>query len=125
MHRWGLTVFLKGAFAWNGAAFARWYFSFQSLRCRVRRRSNLGPVDATRTQQKLLHTHLVMPVKPGPLTLYYPKWIPGEHGLMDPRKSDGPQFEANGQTIPCRLICWMFSPSTWKSHTGQPSRRQL
>jgi hypothetical protein len=37
-------------------------------------------VDATRTRQKLLHTHLVMPVKAGPLTLYYPKWIPGEHG---------------------------------------------
>ena len=37
-------------------------------------------VDATRTQQKLLRTHLVLPVKPGPLTLYYPKWIPGEHG---------------------------------------------
>src|SRR5258708_36213704 len=37
-------------------------------------------VDATRTRQKLLHTHLVMPVKSGPLTLYYPKWIADEHG---------------------------------------------
>jgi len=33
-------------------------------------------VDATGTQQKLLHIHEAIPVKPGPLTLYYPKWIP-------------------------------------------------
>lgn len=30
----------------------------------------LVTVDATRTQQKVLHTHLVIPVKPGLLTLY-------------------------------------------------------
>ena len=58
-------------------------------------------VDATRTQQKMLHTHLVMPVKPGPLTLYYPKWIPGEHGPDGPIANlTGLNFEANGQTIP-------------------------
>jgi predicted metalloprotease with PDZ domain len=58
-------------------------------------------VDATKTQLKLLHTHLVMPVKPGPLTLYYPKWIPGEHGPDGPIASlTGLKFEANGQTIP-------------------------
>lgn len=58
-------------------------------------------VDATKTQQKLLHTHLVMPVKPGPLTLYYPKWIPGEHGPDGPIANlTGLKFEANGQTIP-------------------------
>src|ERR1700735_2915088 len=58
-------------------------------------------VDATRTQQKLLHTHLVMPVKPGPLTLYYPKWIPGEHGPDGPIANlTGLKFEADGKTIP-------------------------
>ena len=58
-------------------------------------------VDATKTQQKLLHAHLVMPVKPGPLTLYYPKWIPGEHGPDGPIANlTGLKFEANGQTIP-------------------------
>jgi predicted metalloprotease with PDZ domain len=58
-------------------------------------------LDATRTQQKLLHTHLVMPVKPGPLTLYYPKWIPGEHGPNGPIANlTGLKFEANGQIIP-------------------------
>jgi predicted metalloprotease with PDZ domain len=58
-------------------------------------------VDATATQQKLLHAHLVMPVKPGPLTLYYPKWIPGEHGPDGPIASlTGLKFEADGKTIP-------------------------
>ena len=58
-------------------------------------------VDATRTRQKLLHAHLVMPVKSGPLTLYYPKWIPGEHGPDGPIANlTGLKFEADGQTIP-------------------------
>jgi len=58
-------------------------------------------VDATKTPQKLLHTHLVMPVKPGPLTLYYPKWIPGEHGPDGPIANlTGLKFEADGRTIP-------------------------
>ena len=58
-------------------------------------------VDATRTRQKLLRTHLELPVKPGPLTLYYPKWIPGEHGPEGPIASlTGLKFEADGETIP-------------------------
>ena len=58
-------------------------------------------VDATRTQQKLLHAHLVMPVKPGNLTIYYPKWIPGEHGPDGPIANlTGLKFEAEGKTIP-------------------------
>ena len=58
-------------------------------------------VDASRTQQKLLRAHLVLPVKPGPLTLYYPKWIPGEHGPDGPITSlTGLKFEGNGKSIP-------------------------
>lgn len=60
-------------------------------------------VDATRAPQKILHTHMEMPVKPGPLVLYYPEWIPGEH------MPDGPivdvaglKFAGNGKTIPWR-----------------------
>jgi predicted metalloprotease with PDZ domain len=60
-------------------------------------------VDATKTQQKLLRTHLALPVKPGPLTLYYPKWIPGEHGPDGPIASlTGLKFEAGGRPIPWR-----------------------
>jgi predicted metalloprotease with PDZ domain len=60
-------------------------------------------VDATKTQQKMLHMHLVLPVKPGPLTVYYPKWIPGEHGPDGPISNlTGLKFEADGKTIPWR-----------------------
>jgi predicted metalloprotease with PDZ domain len=58
-------------------------------------------VDATQTPQKILHAKLVIPVKPGPLTLYYPKWIPGEHGPDGPIAGlTGLKFEADGKTIP-------------------------
>ncbi len=58
-------------------------------------------IDATRTQRKILHAHLVMPVKAGPLTLYYPKWIPGEHGPDGPIANlSGLKFEGNGKVIP-------------------------
>jgi predicted metalloprotease with PDZ domain len=60
-------------------------------------------VDATKTQNKILHAHLVMPVKAGPLTLYYPKWIPGEHGPEGPISDlAGLKFEGNGKVIPWR-----------------------
>src|SRR5580692_1248442 len=58
-------------------------------------------VDATKTQQKLLRSHEVIPVKPGPLTVYYPKWIPGEHGPDGPINSvTGLKFVAGGKTLP-------------------------
>ena len=58
-------------------------------------------VDATKTPQKLLRAHLVIPVKAGPLTLYYPKWIPGEHAPDGPIANlTGLKFEADGKTIP-------------------------
>jgi len=58
-------------------------------------------VDATRTPQKILRVHLTMPVKAGPLTLYYPKWIPGEHGPDGPITSlAGLKFEGGGKPIP-------------------------
>ena len=44
-------------------------------------------VDLTKTPQKLLQAHETMAVKPGPLTIYYPKWIPGEHGPDGPISS--------------------------------------
>jgi predicted metalloprotease with PDZ domain len=41
-------------------------------------------VDATEVVRRIIHAKLVIPVSPGPLTLYYPKWIPGEHGPNGP-----------------------------------------
>ena len=44
-------------------------------------------VDATDTIRKIIHSHLTIPVKPGPLTLNYPKWLPGEHAPTGPINS--------------------------------------
>ncbi len=41
-------------------------------------------VDASEAPKKILHARLSIPVEPGPLTLSYPKWIPGEHGPTGP-----------------------------------------
>src|SRR3974390_3453064 len=41
-------------------------------------------VDATEAPRKLLHARLVIPASPGPLTLCYPRWIPGEHAPSGP-----------------------------------------
>jgi predicted metalloprotease with PDZ domain len=60
-------------------------------------------VDATQAPQKIFHTQLVIPVTPGPLTFYYPKWIPGEHAPDGPVVDlAGLKFEAGGKTIPWR-----------------------
>jgi len=36
-------------------------------------------VDATDAPLKILHATARMPARPGAMTLFYPKWIPGEH----------------------------------------------
>lgn len=60
-------------------------------------------VDATQAPEKILHTRMVMPVKPGPLTVYYPKWIPGEHMPAGPVANvAGLTFTANGKPLPWR-----------------------
>ena len=41
-------------------------------------------VDATEAPRKIYHVHESVSVNPGTLTLFYPKWIPGEHGPTGP-----------------------------------------
>ena len=58
-------------------------------------------VDTTHSPQKILHVHEVFPVHSGPLTLYYPKWIPGEHSPSGPLSAvAGLHFSADGKDIP-------------------------
>ncbi len=60
-------------------------------------------VDATQAPQDIIHTRMAIPVSPGPLTLYYPKWIPGEHAPDGPVDNvTGLKFTANGKPIPWR-----------------------
>src|SRR5581483_12012849 len=58
-------------------------------------------VDATDAPRKILHAHLTIPAKPGPMTLLYPEWIPGEHGPTGPITDlVGLQIRAGAQNIP-------------------------
>src|SRR5207247_10603611 len=41
-------------------------------------------VDATDAPRKILHARLRIPAQSGPLTLLYPKWLPGEHSPSGP-----------------------------------------
>ena len=41
-------------------------------------------VDATDAPRHILHASMTIPAKPGPMTLLYPEWIPGEHGPTGP-----------------------------------------
>jgi predicted metalloprotease with PDZ domain len=36
-------------------------------------------IDASEAPRRIFHSHLVLPVAPGPLMLYFPKWLPGTH----------------------------------------------
>lgn len=44
-------------------------------------------LDARQVSRGLMFVHLTIPAKPGPLTLVYPKWIPGEHGPTGPLRA--------------------------------------
>lgn len=56
--------------------------------------------DLTGAPRKMIHARLTIPVKPGPLTLLYPKWIPGEHGPTGPIDNlAGLVITANGQQL--------------------------
>ena len=85
------------------------------LSANVDAQTKAGPirlaVDASQAAQKILHTHLEIPVSPGPLTLYYPEWIPGEHMPDGPIiEVAGLKFSAAGKTIPWRRdLVEMFS----------------
>ncbi len=58
-------------------------------------------VDATHSPEKMLHVRESIPVQPGPFTLYYPKWIPGEHGPDGPLIGlTGLHFTGGGREIP-------------------------
>ncbi len=69
-------------------------------------------VDATEAPRKIFHARMTIPAKPGSLTLYYPKWIPGEHGPTGPIQDlAGLKFTANGKSLSWRrdlLDGWTF-----------------
>lgn len=60
-------------------------------------------VDASDITGKIVHAKLRIPAQPGPLTLYYPKWIPGTHGPSGPIAAIGNlHISAKGQPLAWR-----------------------
>lgn len=60
-------------------------------------------LDATDAPRKIFHAQLTIPASSGTLTLYYPKWIPGEHAPSGPIADlAGLKFTGNGQLLKWR-----------------------
>lgn len=60
-------------------------------------------VDATDLERKIMEVRQSMPVKPGPMTLFYPRWLPGTHSPTGPiGQLAGLRIQAKGQTIEWR-----------------------
>jgi predicted metalloprotease with PDZ domain len=57
-------------------------------------------VDATDVGRKIYHVRESVPVTPGPVTLVYPKWLPGEHAPTGPITDlVGLSFSADGKPL--------------------------
>ena len=72
-------------------------------------------VDATDIDRRLIQVRQTIPVSgPGPLVLFYPQWIPGQHGPVGPVANvGGLTFTADGQRL------------EWVRNTVQPWAYQI
>ncbi len=60
-------------------------------------------LDARDAPRRLLHARLTVPARPGPMTLLYPEWLPGEHGPTGPIVNvAGLAITAAGKPVPWR-----------------------
>jgi predicted metalloprotease with PDZ domain len=60
-------------------------------------------VDASEAPRGIERAHLVLPVRPGELTLLFPKWLPGDHAPDGPIGSlSGLKFTVQGTALPWR-----------------------
>ncbi|MBB4126504.1 putative metalloprotease with PDZ domain [Xanthomonas translucens] len=58
-------------------------------------------VDATDLAHRIFRVRTTIPAAPGPMTLLYPQWIPGNHSPTGPiDKLAGLVIKANGQVLP-------------------------
>src|SRR3977135_4387350 len=57
-------------------------------------------VDATEAPRRIYHAELSITASPGPFTLFYPKWIPGEHAPTGPITDlAGLKISSGGRTL--------------------------
>jgi predicted metalloprotease with PDZ domain len=74
---------------------------FLASMCAIARAADLTiRLDAHDVARKRVHTDLTLAVAPGPLTLVFPQWIPGEHSPSGPLDSMvGLEITANGERL--------------------------
>jgi len=75
-------------------------------------------VDLTDAPRNIYHAHLQVPVRPGEVSLVFPKWIPGNHRPSGPLGGlTGLRMEAGGQPI-----SWQRDPvEMYEFHVEVPS----
>src|ERR1700726_3416707 len=78
-------------------------------------------LDASDAPRKIFHAQLTIPASPGTLTLYYPKWIPGEHAPSGPAIDvAGLKFTANSLTG--QFLKWRRDlADNWAIHVEVPA----
>jgi len=60
-------------------------------------------VDLRDAPRYIFHAEISLPVKPGPMTVVYPKWIPGDHSPIGPIQNlTGLKMFANGKEVAWR-----------------------
>jgi predicted metalloprotease with PDZ domain len=64
-------------------------------------------VDARDLPRKLIHTRVSIPCDPGPVAIWYPKWIPGTHAASGPIDTVG---GLRVETSEGRVIPWLRDP---------------
>src|SRR5260370_42148993 len=57
-------------------------------------------VDASEVNQHRIEARMVIPAQPGPMTLLYPKWLPGAHGPGGPiGRLGGVEISSGGKPL--------------------------
>src|SRR5260221_5962278 len=74
-----------------------------TIRCAAAAAPATIDVDAREAPRGIMTAHMRLPVSAGPVTLVYPKWLPGRHSPAGPVTSlGGPRFLANGRALSWR-----------------------
>ena len=88
---------------WIFFAFLPFHFLPAAAHAQDSRRPVRLAVDLRDATKHIFHAKVTLPVTAGPLTLVYPKWIPGEHSPIGPIVNlTGVKFRANGKEIDWR-----------------------
>ena len=76
---------------------------WQQIAAQQQQRPMRVAADLREAPRRIFHARLEIPVKAGPFTLVYPKWIPGEHSPNGPISDlTGLKFTGSGKAIAWR-----------------------